>query len=123
MRVMMNKKPIKACVHKTIHQHLVEKAKKSMPDDAALYDLADLFRVFGDSTRIRILHALMSSEMCVCDISFLLGMTESAISHQLRVLRQTRMVTQRKAGRVVYYSLADDHVKTILKCGLDHMIE
>ncbi|MFO7570128.1 MAG: metalloregulator ArsR/SmtB family transcription factor [Smithellaceae bacterium] len=120
---MINTKPIKGCGNRTIHEHLVAKARQSMPDDEALYELADLFRVFGDSTRIRILHALMSSEMCVCDISFLLGMTESAISHQLRVLRQTRMVTQRKAGRVVYYSIADDHIKTILKCGLDHMVE
>lgn len=119
----MKKKPIKVCGNKVIHENLVKKAKKSMPDDAALYDLADLFRVFSDSTRIRILHALMSSEMCVCDISFLLGMTESAISHQLRVLRQTRMVTQRKDGRVVYYALADNHIQTILQCGLDHIVE
>lgn len=123
MPTMMKKKPIKVCGNKVIHENLVKKAKKSMPDDAALYDLADLFRVFSDSTRIRILHALMSSEMCVCDISFLLGMTESAISHQLRVLRQTRMVTQRKDGRVVYYALADNHIQTILQCGLDHIVE
>lgn len=123
MPTMMNKKPIKVCGNKVIHENLVKKAKKSMPDDAVLYDLADLFRVFGDGTRIRILHALMSSEMCVCDISFLLGMTESAISHQLRVLRQTRMVTQRKDGRVVYYALADNHIQTILQCGLDHIVE
>jgi DNA-binding transcriptional ArsR family regulator len=120
---MKNSDKINVCVNKAIHGNLVHKARKSMPPDVALYDLAELFNVFGDSTRIRILYALVSSEMCVCDISCLLEMTESAISHQLRVLRQARLVTQRKAGRVVYYSLADDHVKSILNCGLDHIVE
>jgi ArsR family transcriptional regulator len=91
-----------------------------MPPENTLYDLADLFKVFGDSTRIRILWALDESEMCVCDISFLLNMTQSAISHQLRVLKQAKLVKNRKEGKIVYYSIDDDHVKLILNQGLIH---
>ena len=88
-----------------------------------LYDLAELFRIFGDSTRIRILYVLFESEMCVCDIAQLLGMTQSAISHQLRLLKNARLVKARREGKTVFYALADDHVKTIIGQGLDHVRE
>ena len=94
-----------------------------MPDDEVLYELADLFRVFGDSTRIRILYVLFEAEMCVCDIAALLGMTQSAISHQLRALKNARLVKARREGKTVFYSLADDHVKTIIDQGLEHVAE
>lgn len=118
---MVKQKNPGVCSSKVIHREIVEKARKRMPDDGILYDLADLFKVFGDTTRIKILHALLSSEMCVCDISVLLAMTESAISHQLRVLKQAHLVRQRKAGKVVYYSLADSHIESIVGCGLEHI--
>ena len=94
-----------------------------MPDDEVLYELADLFRVFGDSTRIKILYLLFESEMCVCDIAALLGMTQSAISHQLRALKNARLVKSRRDGKTVFYSLADEHVKTILDQGIEHVTE
>ena len=88
-----------------------------------LYDVAELFKVFGDSTRIKILYVLFESEMCVCDIADLLGMTQSAISHQLRVLKQAGLVKYRRDGKTVYYSLADDHIVTIFNQGLEHVQE
>ena len=94
-----------------------------MPQEEILYDLAELFKVFGDTTRVKILCALFESEMCVCDISALLGMTQSAISHQLRVLKSAKLIKNRKEGKVVYYSLADDHVKHIFDQGLSHILE
>lgn len=94
-----------------------------MPQEETLYDLAELFKVFGDSTRIKILWALDEAEMCVCDIAVLLNMTQSAISHQLRVLRQNKLVKNRKEGKVVYYSLDDEHVKQIYEQGLIHINE
>lgn len=94
-----------------------------MPDEDLLYDLAELYKVFGDSTRIKILYVLFEAEMCVCDIAQLLNMTQSAISHQLRVLKQSKLVDYRKDGKTVFYSLADDHVKTIIGQGLDHISE
>ena len=94
-----------------------------LPDDEILYDLAELFKVFGDTTRIRILYVLFESEMCVCDIAELLNMSQSAISHQLRVLKQARLVRNRRAGKQIYYSLADDHVRTIIGQGMDHVTE
>ena len=93
------------------------------PADETLYRLADLYKVFGDPTRIRILYALSGGELCVCDIAELLGMTQSAISHQLRVLKQSALVKFRRDGKTVYYSLADTHVATILAQGLDHVQE
>jgi ArsR family transcriptional regulator len=106
-----------------IHEDVVATVRKEMPDDEALADLADLFKVFGDSTRVRILCALLRAEMCVCDIAALLGMSKSAISHQLRTLRQTRLVKYRREGKVVYYSLEDEHVGTIFDQGLVHVLE
>ena len=92
-------------------------------DDALLYDVAELFKVFGDPTRTRILFALFQKEQCVCDIANLLQMTQSAISHQLRALKNAKLVTSRREGKTVFYSLADDHVKTIIDQGLEHILE
>ena len=97
--------------------------KIKLPEEELLYDLGDFFKILGDSTRIKILSALFQSEMCVCDIAALLGMTQSAISHQLRVLKQGRLVKHRKEGKVVYYSLDDDHIKHIVDQGLTHISE
>ena len=94
-----------------------------MPQEETLYDLAELFKVFGDSTRIKILWALDEAEMCVCDIAFLLNMTQSAISHQLRVLKQAELVKSRREGKIVFYSLEDEHVKQIFDQGLIHISE
>ena len=96
---------------------------QDIPDIEYLFELADLFKVFGDTTRIRILYALFESELCVCDIAQLLGMTQSAISHQLRVLKQARLVRSRREGKTVYYFLADDHVRTIIGQGMEHIEE
>lgn len=114
---------IKNCECSDIHTNVVEKTKNEMPKEEMLYDLAELFKVFGDTTRIKILYALFSNEMCVCDIASLLNMTHSAISHQLRVLKQARLVKFRKEGKVVYYSLDDSHISQIFDCGLHHIEE
>ena len=114
---------IDRCDCNTIHEEVVKKVRAKMPDEENLLDLADLFKVFADSTRVKILWALFQEELCVCDIAVLLGMSKSSISHQLRVLRQTRLVKYRKSGKVVYYSLADDHVKMIFDQGFAHVIE
>lgn len=106
-----------------IHEGIVNKAREAMLEDNAYYDLAEFFKVFADITRIKILHALILSEMCVCDIAALLGMSQSAVSHQLRVLKQTRLVKFRKEGKVVYYSLDDCHIKQIFDQGLVHVNE
>ena len=111
------------CDCNTIHEAVVSDVREHMPDEDNLIDLADLFKVFGDSTRVKILCALFRAEMCVCDIAVLLGMTKSSISHQLRVLKQSKLVNYRKDGKVVYYSLADGHVKTIFDQGLIHVCE
>lgn len=106
-----------------IHDDIISKVREQTPPEETLYDLAELFKVFGDSTRVRILSALFVSEMCVCDIAKLLGMTQSAISHQLRILKQTRLVKNRKDGKTVYYSLDDEHIKNIFDQGLEHLRE
>jgi len=111
------------CDCNVIHEEIVAQVRLNMPDDSVLLDLADLFKVFSDSTRVKILCALQHSEMCVCDIAVLLGMTKSAISHQLRVLRQMRLVKYRKDGKVVYYSLDDAHVGNVFEQGLLHVLE
>lgn len=111
------------CDCEVIHGDVVDMVKAKMPLEDNLYDLADFFKVFGDSTRIRIMWALDESEMCVCDLAVLLNMTKSAISHQLKSLRQANLVKYRKEGRVVYYSLTDDHVKQIFEMGLEHIRE
>ena len=94
-----------------------------MPNEEELYNLAELFKVFGDSTRIKILNALLVSEMCVCDIANILNMTQSAVSHQLKNLKQAKLIKNRKEGKTVFYSLADEHVMTILNQGIDHIEE
>ena len=114
---------IECCDFVHTHEEVVESVRREMPDEDTLYDLAELFRLFGDSTRIRILYVLFEAEMCVCDIAALLGMTQSAISHQLRALKTAKLVKGRREGKTVFYSLADDHVKTIIHQGLDHVAE
>ena len=104
-------------------EKLAAKINEEMPQEEELYDLAELFKVFGDSTRIRILYVLFESEMCVCDIANVLGMTQSAISHQLRVLKQNRLVSFRREGKSIIYSLADDHVRSIINQGYEHISE
>ncbi len=105
------------------HEDIIKKVMEELPDEELLYDLAELFKVFGDSTRIKILYLLFESEMCVCDIAQLLNMTVSAISHQLRVLKQSQLVRFRREGKTVFYSLADEHVSSILAQGMDHVCE
>lgn len=112
-----------SCDCNVIHEDTVNRVKKEMPPEEMLFDLADLFKVFGDSTRVKIVCALFQSELCVCDISALLGMTKSAISHQLRLLKQSRLVKNRRDGRIVYYSLDDDHIKSIFREALCHIGE
>ncbi len=114
---------IDRCDCTILHEDVVSRVKGKMPDDVNLYDLSENFKVFGDTTRIKILWALDVSEMCVCDIAALLNMTQSAISHQLRVLKQARLVSSRRDGKVVYYSLNDSHVKQILDLGMTHINE
>ena len=105
------------------HIKLLENVRAGLPDDETFADLSDLFKVFGDSTRIKILYALFESEMCVCAISELLGMTQSAISHQLAVLKRNALVASRREGKTVMYSLADSHVRSIIGQGFDHVTE
>ena len=111
------------CDCSRVHQDIVEQVNAAMPDEEILYDLAELFKIFGDSTRIKILYVLFESEMCVCDIANLLGMSQSAISHQLRALKQSKLVKYRREGKTVFYSLADGHVRTILDQGMEHVAE
>ena len=119
----MGSNDIEKCGYSHIHEDIVEKVNKNMPDEEVLYDLAELFKIFGDSTRIKILYALLESEMCVCDIATLFNMTQSAISHQLRALKQSQLVKYRREGKSVFYSLADSHVVTIINQGLEHVEE
>jgi len=114
---------IEQCECNHVHEGAVDRVRKEMPDDETLYDVAELFKVFGDSTRTRILSALFIEELCVCDIASLLNMTKSAVSHQLRILRQTKIVKNRKSGKEVYYSLDDGHIAEIFKTALEHLKE
>ena len=114
---------IDECSTNVVHSDIVNKVKACIPKEEVLYDLAEFFKVFGDSTRIKIICALFESEMCVCDLSCLLNMTQSAISHQLRVLKSARLVKFRREGKVVYYSLDDEHIKHIYDAGLNHISE
>jgi ArsR family transcriptional regulator len=114
---------IERCDITETHGDIIEQVRAKMPPIEHLYDLSDLFKIFGDSTRIRILYALSESELCVCDIAQLLNMTQSAISHQLRLLKQNKLVRFRRDGKTVYYSLADDHVRTVINQGMDHVLE
>lgn len=114
---------IESCSCNAIHSDVVERVKKTLPKEETLYELAEFFKVFGDSTRIRIICALFESEMCVCDLAVLLKLSQSAISHQLRTLKGARLVRYRREGKVVYYSLDDDHIKHIFDEGLRHINE
>ena len=114
---------IERCDYIHAHEDIIAKVNETMPDEEILYDLAELFKIFGDSTRIKILYVLFEAEMCVCDIAQLLGMTQSAISHQLRALKQSKLVKYRREGKTVFYSLADDHVRSILDQGMEHVAE
>lgn len=114
---------VECCDFIHAHEEIVERVRNQIPGEDTLYDLSELFRIFGDSTRIRILYVLFESEMCVCDIAALLGMTQSAISHQLRALKNVRLVKSRREGKTVFYSLADSHVRTIINQGLEHVSE
>lgn len=114
---------IDLCSCNVIHNDIVKKVKESLPAEETIFDLAEFFKVFSDSTRIKILSSLLVSEMCVCDLAAVLGTSQSAISHQLRLLKVFRLVKSRKAGKVVYYSLSDDHVKSIIELGLAHLSE
>lgn len=114
---------VEHCEVHNVHRELVDRIGKEMPSDDELYDLAELFKVFGDSTRIKILFALFESEMCVCDIAETLNMTQSAISHQLKILKQSKLVGNRREGKSIIYYLADDHVRTIIDQGINHISE
>ena len=120
---MIDNTPVECCDLMATHPDIVDQVRREMPDEDTLYNLAELFHVFGDSTRMRILYVLFTSEMCVCDIATLLGMTQSAISHQLRLLKNMKLVRARREGKTVFYALADDHVKTIINQGLEHVHE
>ena len=116
-------KDIEVCCSNELHEDIVDSVRAKMPDTEMLYELAELFKVFGDTTRVRILYALSAQQMCVCDIADLLDMTHSSISHQLRVLKQARLVKFRKEGKTVFYSLDDCHISQIFSCGLEHIEE
>ncbi|GAA6512507.1 metalloregulator ArsR/SmtB family transcription factor [Enterocloster bolteae] len=114
---------VECCDFYQVHENVVKAVNDKMPDEDKLYDLAEIFKVFGDSTRIKILYVLFEAEMCVCDIAQLLNMNQSAISHQLRILKQNRLVKSRRDGKAVFYSLADSHVGTIINQGMEHIEE
>ena len=120
-RMAMN--DVECCDFYQVHEDVVKAVTAKMPDEDELYDLAEIFKVFGDSTRIKILYVLFESEMCVCDSAQLLNMNQSAISHQLKILKQSRLVKSRREGKAVFYSLADGHVRTIINQGLEHIEE
>ncbi len=119
----MDEKNELMCDEPCAHEDVVGKVRDVLPDDDTLYELADLFKMFGDSTRMKILFVLMESEMCVCDIAELLGISQSAISHQLRILKQSKLISSRREGKNIICFLADDHVKSIIAQGLSHVLE
>ena len=119
----MAEKEVEGCDAVEVHENLLKIVNETMPEETELYDLAELFKVFGDSTRIRILFVLFEAEVCVCDLAQVLQMTQSAISHQLKILKQNKLVKSRREGKSIFYSLADDHVRTIIAQGCDHIEE
>ncbi len=122
MSVQDNEKNGK-CDFMFVHEDIVKKVNEELPDEEILYDLAEFYKVFADSTRIKILYVLLKSEMCVCDISQILNVSQSAISHQLRMLKQMKLVKYRREGKAVFYSLSDEHIELILSQGLEHISE
>ena len=123
MEQKLSEKETMCCDILEVHEDLLKIVQETMPEETELYDLAELFKVFGDSTRIRILFVLFEAEVCVCDLAQALGMTQSAISHQLRILKQNKLVKSRREGKSVFYSLADGHVRTIIAQGREHIEE
>ncbi|MGN0406968.1 MAG: ArsR/SmtB family transcription factor [Bacteroides sp.] len=119
----MAEKDIECCESVEVHEELLKIVNETMPEETELYDLAELFKVFGDSTRIRILFVLFEAEVCVCDLAQALNMTQSAISHQLKILKQNKLVKSRRDGKSIFYSLADEHVRTIIAQGREHIEE
>ena len=119
----MSRTPPPHCDYMHVHEEILQRVHAEMPGEELLFDLSELFKLFGDSTRIRILYCLFESEMCVCDIATLLKMTQSAISHQLSVLKKSKLIKYRRSGKTVFYSLADHHVRTILNQGMEHITE
>lgn len=119
----MRKIEVECCEVTCIHEEKVQKVLEVMPDEERIKELADFYKVFGDATRVKILYVLLESEMCVCDLAALLKMTQSAISHQLRVLKQMKLVKNRREGKTVYYSLADGHIQNIISQGMEHIME
>ena len=119
----MEKHKDEPCDCSKIHEESLKIVNETMPEETELEDLADLFKIFGDSTRIRILFVLFETEVCVCDLAKALNMTQSAISHQLRILKQNKLVKCRREGKSVFYSLADDHVRSIIAQGREHIEE
>ena len=119
----MEERRAECCEEFHTHDDVIARVRGQLPDVEELYDLAEFFKVFGDTTRIRILYVLFEAEMCVCDIAEMLSMTPSAISHQLRLLKQFKLVKSRRDGKTIYYSLADDHVRSIIDQGREHIEE
>lgn len=119
----MSERIVEACSYLCVHEDVVAQVQRNMPQEETLLQLADLFKVFGDGTRVRILYVLLEAEVCVCDLAMLLGMTQSAVSHQLRILKQARLIKARRDGKTVFYSLADAHVATLLRQGMEHVSE
>ncbi len=119
----MTERNIEACSFLCVHEDVVAQVQRNLPGEDRLLRLADLFKVFGDGTRIRILYVLLEAEVCVCDLATLLGMTQSAVSHQLRILKQARLIKSRRDGKTVFYSLADGHVAALLRQGMEHISE
>ena len=119
----MEERKDEVCDGFEVHEDLLKIVNETLPEETELYDLAELFKVFGDSTRIRILFVLFEAEVCVCDLAKALNMTQSAISHQLRILKQNKLEKSRREGKSIFYSLADDHVRTIINQGREHIEE
>lgn len=114
---------IERCEATVVHEDVVKQIENILPEEEILYDLAEFYKVFADSTRIKILYVLLKSEMCVCDLSQVLGVSQSAVSHQLRMLKQMKLVKFRRDGKTVYYSLSDHHIELILSQGIEHISE
>ena len=119
----MTQDRVLCCEETEVHEDAVERVRSQLPQDEVLYDLAELFKIFGDSTRVKILYALLEAELCVCDIAKLMDVSQSAVSHQLRVLKGSKLVKFRREGKTLYYSLADEHVFRILSQGMEHILE
>lgn len=121
--MIIEEKATLCCDSVHVHVDALKRIELELPPDEKLYDLADFFKIFSDSTRIKILYALLKSELCVCDLAQVLNMSQSAISHQLRTLKQMDLVRNRREGKTIFYSLADDHITTILSQGMEHIEE